>query len=116
MPLQINGFDFKTATERVYAALDKVGLLKNAKSRPITLSGSERQRLCVARAVVGRPSILIADEPTANLDTDYANDIINIFKSLHQVGITVLIATHNTELLGNAQQRILALSHGELTL
>lgn len=107
---------FKTATERVYAALDKVGLLKNAKSRPITLSGSERQRLCVARAVVGRPSILIADEPTANLDTDYANDIINIFKSLHQVGITVLIATHNTELLGNAQQRILALSHGELTL
>ncbi len=116
LPLQINGFDFKTATERVYAALDKVGLLKNAKSRPITLSGSERQRLCVARAVVGRPSILIADEPTANLDTDYANDIINIFKSLHQAGITVLIATHNTELLGNAQQRILGLSHGELTL
>jgi cell division transport system ATP-binding protein len=115
LPLQISGFSARAATGRVRAALDKVGLLRKEKARPITLSGGEQQRLCIARAIVNRPSILIADEPTANLDADYARDIMDMFRSFHQVGVTVLIATHDAELLGNAEQRVFTLSHGELT-
>ena len=115
LPLQIGGFDIKVAARRVRAALDKVGLLKKEKAYPITLSGGERQRLCIARAVVHRPSILIADEPTGNLDVDYARDIMDMFKSFHQVGVTVLIATHDATLLEDrTQYRILALDQGEL--
>ncbi|SCY46331.1 cell division ATP-binding protein FtsE [Nitrosospira sp. Nsp13] len=116
LPLQISGFDSRAATGRVRAALDKVGLLGREKTRPITLSGGEQQRLCIARAIVNRPSILIADEPTSNLDADYARDIMTMFKSFHQVGVTVLIATHDVELLGNTPLRIFALNHGELTV
>ena len=115
LPLQISGFESKAAVRRVRAALDKVGLLSKEKARPITLSGGEQQRLCIARAIVSRPSILIADEPTSNLDMEYAKDIMAIFKSFHQVGVTVLISTHDVELLGDIPQRILTLSHGELT-
>jgi cell division transport system ATP-binding protein len=115
LPLQISGFSPRAAIGRVRAALDKVGLLDREKARPITLSGGEQQRLCIARAIVNRPSILIADEPTSNLDADYARDIMDMFKSFNQVGVTVLIATHDVELLGNMQQRIFTLSHGELT-
>ncbi len=114
LPLQICGFDHWSATVRVRAALDKVGLLGKEKALPITLSGGERQRLCIARAVVNRPSILIADEPTAYLDPDYTKDIMNMFKSFHQVGVTVLITTPGAELLESSQHRTLALSHGEL--
>lgn len=116
LPLQISGFDSRAATGRVRAALDKVGLLDREKTRPITLSGGEQQRLCIARAIVNRPSILIADEPTSNLDADYAKDIMTMFKSFHQVGVTVLIATHDVELLGGMPLRIFALNHGELTI
>lgn len=115
LPLQISGFESKAAVRRVRAALDKVGLLNKEKARPITLSGGEQQRLCIARAIVSRPSILIADEPTSNLDMEYAKDIMAIFKSFHQVGVTVLISIHDVELLGGTPQRILTLSHGELT-
>jgi cell division transport system ATP-binding protein len=115
LPLQISGFSSRAAIGRVRAALDKVGLLNREKAQPITLSGGEQQRLCIARAIVNRPSILIADEPTSNLDADYARDIMDMFKSFNQVGVTVLIATHDVELLGNMQQRIFTLSHGELT-
>jgi cell division transport system ATP-binding protein len=115
LPLQISGFNSRAATGRVRAALDKVGLLRKEKVRPITLSGGEQQRLCIARAIVNRPSILIADEPTANLDVGYARDIMDMFRSFHQVGVTVLIATHDDELLGNTQQRVFTLNHGELT-
>jgi len=114
LPLQICGFDHWSATGRVRAALDKVGLLGKEKVLPITLSGGERQRLCIARAVVNRPSILIADEPTAYLDPDYTKDIMNMFKSFHQVGVTVLITAPDAELLERSQHRILTLSHGEL--
>lgn len=116
LPLQISGFHSKAATGRVRAALDKVGLLGKEKARPITLSGGEQQRLCIARAIVNRPSILIADEPTSNLDADYARDIMGMFKSFHQVGVTVLIATHDVELLGSTPLRIFALNHGELAV
>ncbi|SFO12422.1 cell division transport system ATP-binding protein [Nitrosospira briensis] len=115
LPLQISGFSRRAAIGRVRAALDKVGLLSREKAQPITLSGGEQQRLCIARAIVNRPSILIADEPTSNLDADYARDIMDMFKSFNQVGVTVLIATHDVELLGNMQQRIFTLSHGKLT-
>ncbi|ARO86775.1 cell division ATP-binding protein FtsE [Nitrosospira lacus] len=116
LPLQISGFDSRAATGRVRAALDKVGLLDREKTRPITLSGGEQQRLCIARAIVNRPSILIADEPTSNLDADYARDIMAMFKSFHQVGVTVLIATHDVNLLGDMPLRIFTLNHGELTV
>src|SRR3954451_8773606 len=92
LPLQISSFSSRAAAGRVHAALDKVGLLDKEKARPITLSGGEQKRLCIARAIVNRPSILIADEPTSNLDADYARDIMDMFKSFNQVGVTVLIA------------------------
>ncbi len=114
LPLQIRGFDNKTAAARVRAALDKVGLLEKEGANPITLSGGEKQRLCIARAVVHRPSILIADEPTASLDIDYAQGIMEVFRSFHQVGVTVLIATHDTTLLNDTRHRILTLNQGNL--
>ena len=114
LPLQICGFEHRSATGRVRAALDKVGLLGKEKALPITLSGGERQRLCIARAVVNRPSILIADEPAAYLDPGYTKDIMSMFESFNQVGVTVLITTPGIELLEGSQHRILSLSHGEL--
>ncbi len=96
------------------AALDKVGLLKREKSNPIALSGGEQQRLCIARAIVNRPSILLADEPTGNLDAAYAQEIMAIFKSFHQVGATLLISTHDTSVLQDTRVRTLDLKHGEL--
>lgn len=94
LPLEINNM-FKADTyRRVRAALDKVDLLQKEKIMPITLSGGEQQRLAIARAIVSRPSILIADEPTANLDKEYAEEIMNIFYSFQQVGVTVIISTH----------------------
>ena len=114
LPLQICGFERQSAAGRVRAALDKVGLLGKEKALPITLSGGEQQRLCIARAVVNRPSILIADEPTTYLDPSYTKDIMNMFKSFQQVGVTVLITTPAAELLESPQYRILSLSHGEL--
>ncbi|MBP6366641.1 MAG: cell division ATP-binding protein FtsE [Nitrosomonas sp.] len=114
LPLQIGSFENHMIVSRVRAALDKVGLLKKEKSMPIALSGGERQRLCIARAVVHRPSILIADEPTGNLDVDYARDIMAMFTSFNQVGVTVLIATHDASLLEDTQHRILSLKQGKL--
>lgn len=114
LPLQIAGFDYKKIASRVRAALDKVGLLNKEKALPITLSGGERQRLCIARAVVHRPTILLADEPTGNLDMDYAQEIMHLFHSFNQVGVTILIATHDATLLDDSQHRILSLHQGEL--
>jgi cell division transport system ATP-binding protein len=114
LPLQIGGFDSRESAKRVRAALDKVGLLNREKSHPIALSGGEQQRLCIARAIVNRPSILLADEPTGNLDIEYAHDIMEIFKSFHQVGATLLLATHDEAILRDFPARTLALNHGEL--
>lgn len=114
LPLQIVGFDHRESAKRVRAALDKVGLLKREKANPISLSGGEQQRLCIARAIVNRPTILLADEPTGNLDAESAGDIMNIFKSFHQVGVTLLISTHDESVLRRYQGRTIALKHGEL--
>ncbi|MFA6014169.1 MAG: cell division ATP-binding protein FtsE [Gallionellaceae bacterium] len=114
LPLQICGFDHRESTKRVHAALDKVGLLKREKSNPIALSGGEQQRLCIARAIVNRPTVLLADEPTGNLDSEYSNEIMEIFKSFHQVGVTLLISTHDETMLQKFPARILHLQHGEL--
>jgi cell division transport system ATP-binding protein len=114
LPLQIAGFDHRESARRVRAALDKVGLLKREKAIPISLSGGEQQRLCIARAIVNRPSILLADEPTGNLDADSANAIMDIFKSFHQVGATLLISTHDESLLREYKGRSLKLKQGEL--
>ena len=114
LPLQICGFDHRESAKRARAALDKVGLLAREKANPIALSGGEQQRLCIARAIVNRPSILLADEPTGNLDIDYANEIMSIFRSFHQVGVTLLIATHDENVLRQSDGRRLVLKHGEL--
>ncbi|HWA14427.1 MAG TPA: cell division ATP-binding protein FtsE [Burkholderiales bacterium] len=114
LPLAIAGFPRREAARRVRAALDKVGLLGREKSRPITLSGGEQQRLCIARAIVNRPAILLADEPTGNLDTAYAEEIIAMFRSFNQVGVTVVIATHDEEMIRRLNPRILHLDHGRL--
>lgn len=94
LPLEINNMSKADTYRRVRAALDKVDLLQKEKIMPITLSGGEQQRLAIARAIVSRPSILIADEPTANLDKEYAEEIMNIFYSFQQVGVTIIISTH----------------------
>lgn len=114
LPLQISGFDHRESAKRVRAALDKVGLLAREKAHPIALSGGEQQRLCIARAIVNRPSILLADEPTGNLDAEYASDILSIFQSFHQVGVTLLIATHDESILRRFSGRTLALKQGAL--
>ena len=114
LPLQICGFDHRESAKRVRAALDKVGLLDREKANPVALSGGEQQRLCIARAIVNRPTILLADEPTGNLDTEYSNEIMNIFKSFHQVGVTLIISTHDESILRQFPARALHLKKGEL--
>jgi cell division transport system ATP-binding protein len=112
LPLEIAGFTRTEAGKRVRAALDKVGLLNREKANPVALSGGEQQRLCIARAIVNRPSILIADEPTGNLDQAYAATIMDLFKSFNQVGVTVLLSTHDEVGLARLQCRRVALDHG----
>jgi cell division transport system ATP-binding protein len=114
LPLAICGFARRETARRVRAALDKVGLLGREKARPITLSGGEQQRLCIARAIVNRPAILMADEPTGNLDAAYAEEIIGMFKAFNQVGVTVLIATHDLSMIERLGARRLHLDHGRL--
>jgi cell division transport system ATP-binding protein len=114
LPLTISGFARREIARRVRAALDKVGLLGREKARPVTLSGGEQQRLCIARAIVNRPAILMADEPTGNLDSAYAEEIIGMFKAFNQVGVTVLIATHDLSMIDRLGARRVHLDHGRL--
>jgi cell division transport system ATP-binding protein len=113
LPLYINGVTGNDAAKRIRAALDKVGLLGREKTMPITLSGGEQQRLAIARAVVSRPSILIADEPTGNLDGNYADEIMTLFYAFQQVGVTVIIATHDADRIREGN-KLLHLDHGQL--
>jgi len=115
LPLAIVGLPTREAHRRARAALDKVGLLDRERARPIALSGGEQQRLAIARAVVNRPSILLADEPTANLDSESASNILDIFRSFHQVGVTVVIATHDPQWMARFSPRVLRLERGRLT-
>ena len=112
LPLAITGLPWRDAARRVRAALDKVGLLERERANPITLSGGEQQRLCIARAIVNRPSILIADEPTASLDADYADTIVDMFSSFNQVGVTVLVSTHDDRPIRRLNPRVLTLNRG----
>jgi cell division transport system ATP-binding protein len=98
----------------VRAALDKVGLLARERANPIQLSGGEQQRLAIARAVVNRPAVLVADEPTANLDAESAARILDIFVAFHQVGVTLLVATHDQALIARYGKRVLRLAAGRL--
>ncbi|MBL8398508.1 MAG: ATP-binding cassette domain-containing protein [Candidatus Accumulibacter sp.] len=114
LPLAIVGLPRKEAEHRAQAALAKVGLTGRDQTLPIALSGGEQQRLAIARAVVNRPAILLADEPTANLDTASAGEILAIFRAFQQVGVTVLIAMHEVPSLAGPPVRVLRLEHGEL--
>ena len=114
LPLAFSAHAPKEAARRARAALDKVGLLAREKANPVQLSGGEQQRLAIARAVVNRPAVLIADEPTANLDAESAARIVEIFVAFNQVGVTVLIATHDQALVARYGKRVLTLSQGRL--
>jgi cell division transport system ATP-binding protein len=114
LPLAFSGFTPGEAGKRARAALDKVGLLGRERANPIQLSGGEQQRIAIARAVANRPAILLADEPTANLDAASAAAIVDIFVSFRQVGVTVLIATHDLMLLERPDTRVLKLVSGRL--
>jgi cell division transport system ATP-binding protein len=115
LPLEIAGFTRTEAGKRIRAALDKVGLLTREKANPVALSGGEQQRLCIARAIVNRPSILIADEPTGNLDQEYSATIMDLFRSFNQVGVTVLLSTHDEISLTRLQCKRVTLAQGTLS-
>jgi cell division transport system ATP-binding protein len=113
LPLVVCGATRADAEKRARAALDKVGLLDKAKSEPLSLSGGEQQRAAIARAIVNRPQIILADEPTANLDRGNANKVLDALKAFHGVGVTCLISTHDEEILVNAG-RVIHLDSGRL--
>ncbi len=114
LPLEIIGLHPREAQRRARAALDKVGLLEREKANPIALSGGEQQRLAIARAVVNRPTILLADEPTANLDPESARQVLDLFVAFNQVRVTVIIATHAPHGVPGRQPRLITLDHGRL--
>jgi cell division transport system ATP-binding protein len=114
LPLAFSAHAPREAARRARAALDKVNLLGREKANPIQLSGGEQQRLAIARAVVNRPAVLVADEPTANLDAESAIRILEIFVAFNQVGVTVLIATHDQTLVERYGKRVLRLEGGRI--
>ena len=114
LPLVIAGENHREIGRRVRAALDKVGLLNRERNLPIALSGGEQQRVGIARAVVNRPPILLADEPTGNLDPELSRDIMHLFEQFNQVGVTVFIATHDLELIKTLPYRQVILHKGRL--
>jgi cell division transport system ATP-binding protein len=123
LPLVVAGVSHQDISRRVRAALDKVGLLNKEKMYPITLSGGEQQRVGIARAVVNKPTLLLADEPTGNLDAELSDEIIDLFQDFNDHGVTVLIATHDLRQIERLQEqdrvyqtrrRVLALRDGRL--
>jgi cell division transport system ATP-binding protein len=114
LPLYIAGYDHREVGKRVRAALDKVGLLRQERAMPMTLSGGEQQRVGIARAVVGRPPVLLADEPTGNLDPALSAEIMTLFEDFSRVGVTVLIASHDLALISRLRHRIITLREGRL--
>ena len=114
LPLVIAGAGREETARRVRAALDKVGLLGREREAPVTLSTGVQQRVGIARAIVVKPPVLIADEPTGNLDPQLSAEIMGLFSEFHQVGTTVLIASHDLPLVKRMGKRVLVLDHGRL--
>ncbi|XKH60610.1 cell division ATP-binding protein FtsE [Halomonas sediminis] len=114
LPLEIQGVEPRESARRVRAALDKVGLLHREKALPIELSGGEQQRIGIARAVVNKPALLLADEPTGNLDPQLSADIMALFEDFNRIGTTVMIASHDLALIARLRHRTLRLRDGRL--
>lgn len=114
LPLLIAGYNHQDIKRRVRAVLDKVGLVGKEKSYPLSLSGGEQQRVGIARAVVNKPSLILADEPTGNLDPELSTEIMHLFKQFRQVGVTVLVATHDLSQVVELGYRQLILDQGRL--
>ena len=114
LPLEISGFDRRDSQRRVRAALDTVGLLSKEKLNPAALSGGEQQRVGIARAVVNTPKLILADEPTGNLDPALSAEILEVFARFMSVGVTLLVASHDTALIQSLGYRTLTLEQGKL--
>lgn len=114
LPLQICGTHHREVARRVRAALDKVGLLNKENALPVSLSGGEQQRVGIARAVVNKPPVLLADEPTGNLDPELSAEIMELFRQFSEVGVTVMIASHDIALIKSMNRRVLTLEDGQL--
>ena len=114
LPLRVAGMRERDVRRRVRAALTRVGLLERESMLPVRLSAGEQQRVGIARAVVIRPRVLVADEPTGNLDPDLSRDIMALFQQFNQVGATVIVASHDQQLIGSLNQRVVELSHGSI--
>ena len=114
LPLVIAGIGHREAARKVRAALDQVGLLHKERQRPETLSSGEQQRVGIARAIVTRPKLLIADEPTGNLDPDLSIEVMRIFRRFNEVGVTLLIASHDIALIDQLGCRRIELENGQL--
>lgn len=114
LPLKIQGLSQPTLTKRVHAALDRVGLLNKEKMNPLHLSCGEQQRVGIARAVVHKPAILLADEPTGNLDPKLSSEIMTLFAQFNQAGVAVVVATHDLALIAGMRHRIVMLKGGRL--
>lgn len=114
LPLVIAGYPPRDIGRRVRAALDKVGLLEKEKHNPISLSGGQQQRVGIARAVVHKPTILLADEPTGNLDPELSAEIMYLFEQFNHVGVTVLLASHDLSLIASLKHRMITLRDGQV--
>jgi cell division transport system ATP-binding protein len=114
LPLVISGYRHQEIGRRVRAALDKVGLLNKERVYPITLSGGEQQRVGIARAVVNKPMLLLADEPTGNLDPELSREVMGLFELFNRVGVSVLVASHDIGLISGLHHPVITLDHGRL--
>lgn len=114
LPLIVSGYHPREISKRVRAALDKVGLLHKERAYPGALSGGEQQRVGIARAVVNKPNLLLADEPTGNLDPELSAEIMRLFQQFNQVGVAVLVASHDLSLITRLQHRIISLDQGKI--
>jgi len=115
LPLLIQGLLLENITKRVHAALDRVGLRSAEHLYPAQLSGGEQQRVGLARAIVHKPILLLADEPTGNLDPDMSRDVMSLFSDLNRLGMTILVATHDLPLIATMKHRMVMLKRGQLT-
>jgi len=114
LPLIIAGYRHQEVSKRVRAALDQVDLLNKEKGMPITLSGGEQQRVGIARAIVHKPGLLLADEPTGNLDPELSKEIMQLFERFNQVGVSVMIASHDLNLIDEMGYPVISLDDGQL--